>query len=128
MRLIQNIYGEPPPLIMHQRLRLVRIVHIKMRFIIGALFGREPSLPRYWRSNKSPEQQKQVRDACREFIGGHSASPKIAHEHKMKSWEALLHSPTFPEELKNQMRDSHVSLEMSELAVDNILSQRHKTT
>ena len=103
MRLIRNVYGEPASLIMRPRLRLARTLHLKLRFAIQSLFGREPSLPRYWRSEMSPEQQQQVREACREFIGGHSSDPVIAHDHKKRSRDALMDSPTCPEELKKQL-------------------------
>ena len=106
MRLTRNVYGEPAPLIMRPRLRLVRALHLKLRFAIQSLFGREPSLPRYWRSEKSQEDEERVREACREFIGGHSSDLAIADEHKRRSLDALMESPTFPEELKKQLRDN----------------------
>ena len=104
MTLLRTVYGKPPPLIMRPRLRLVRTVHLKLRFAIQSLFRRERSLPRYWHTHMTDADAESVRDACMEFIGGHSADPVIAHEHKMRSWKALLESPTCPEELKKQMQ------------------------
>lgn len=104
MTLIRNVYGKSPPLIMHPRLRLVREMHIKVRFAIQSLFRLDRSLPRYWHTHMTQQDQERIRDACNEFLGGHSSDPMIAHEHKMRSWEALLKSPTCPEELKRQMQ------------------------
>ena len=78
MRLIENVHGEPAPLIMHPRLRLLRLAHLKVRRARCKITGRSYSLPSYWRSEKTPEQREQILRACENFMGAHGPDPASA--------------------------------------------------
>ena len=81
---------------MRPRLRLVRTLHLKLRFVIQSLFGREASLPRYWRAQMTKQDEQRIRDACKEFIGGHAADPKIAHQYKINRGKHYWTAPPSP--------------------------------
>ena len=68
MRLIRNISGEPLPLIMHPRLRLLRLTHLHIRRFSHKMTGRSCQLPNYYRGKKTPEQEEALRTWCKDFI------------------------------------------------------------
>lgn len=106
MRLIKNIYGEPAPLIMHPWLRLLRLAHLKVRRARCKITGQSYSLPSYWRSTKTPEQQERILRACENFMGAHGADPDSAQSYRRRAVEDLLASPTVSAERKEQLRSA----------------------
>ena len=90
MRLIRNIAGEPRPLIMHPRLRRVRKFDRAVRYRFHRFIGTDYRSPRYERSKKTPEQQAEVREACRNFLGSRSPNPQVAAKYRERARQALL--------------------------------------
>ena len=103
MRLIQNIYGEPPPLIMNPRLRLLRLAHLKARRARCKILRQPVALPAYWRSSKTEEQQQEILRACKNFMGAHGTDLDTALHYRKRAIEDLLNSPTVSDERKDQL-------------------------
>ena len=103
MRLLRNVYGEPPPLIMHPRLRILRLAHLRIRRARCKMMRQPVSLPSYWRSSKTTEQQQAIRLACKNFMGVRSADPATASHYRQQALERLLERPTVPEERRRRL-------------------------
>ena len=90
MRLIRNISGEPKPLIMHPRLRRVRAFDRAVRHRFHRIIGTDYRSPRYERSRLTPEQDADLTEACRNFLGSRSPNPQVAAFYEKRARQALL--------------------------------------
>ena len=69
-RLIRNIHGEPPPLIMHPRLRWLVKLDRRARAVWALVTRTRYRRPRYARPLMSAEERALQRESIRNFIGG----------------------------------------------------------
>ena len=90
MPLIRNIQGKPKPLIMHQRLAHVRTFDRAVRFWYYTFTFRYYKSPKYERARQTPEQQAELREACRNFLGSRSPNPEVAQRYQERARQSLL--------------------------------------
>ena len=90
MPLIRNIEGKPLPLIMHQRLRRVRKFDRAARRRFCKFAGLTYKSPGYERSRKTPEQEAELREACRTFLGSRSPNLEVAQRYQERARQSLL--------------------------------------
>ena len=103
-RLIRNIYGEQPPLIMHRRLYWLVKIDRKAR-AVWAFVTRTPyKWPLYTHPQMSAEELALEREAVRNYIGGRSPNPVVARYYRERSRQALLASDNVSENRKQELR------------------------
>lgn len=112
MRLLRNVYGEPPPLVLHPRLRLLRLAHIRVRFTIQRVLGRPHTTPAYMRPNMTEasataaEQEDRLLRACENFMGARGGNADQREAYRARAIEDLIDDHTVPEDRKQRLQDA----------------------
>lgn len=102
-RLIRNIEGERPPLIMHRRMYRVRALDQRLRFVACKALGLKYRRPRYMNSQRTPEQEADLALACESFIGVRSPDPRVARYYFEVGRWILLADPSISDERKRSL-------------------------
>lgn len=122
MRLLRNVYGEPPPLILHPRLRLLRLAHIRARFAVQRVLGRARTTPAYMRPEMAEDyemaghQDDRLLRACENFMGARGGNADQREAYRARAIEDLIADPTVPEDRKERLRDALGDLNPKPLA------------
>ncbi len=112
MRLLRNVYGEPPPLVLNPRLRLLRLAHIRVRFAIQRVLGRPRTAPGYMRPKMTEdggtarEQEDRLLRACENFMGARGGNADQREAYRARAIKDLIADPTVPEDRKERLRDA----------------------
>ena len=103
-RLIRNIHGEPPPLIMHPRLYWLVKLDWNARAVWAFVTRTRYRRPLYTHTLMSAEERALQRESIRNFIGGRSPNPVVARYYRERSRLALLASDNVSESRKQELR------------------------
>ncbi len=111
MRLLRNVYGEPPPMILHPRLRLLRLAHIRVRFAAQRVLRLDPTMPAYMRPEMAEDggtaghQDDELMRACENFMGARGGNADQREAYRARAIEDLIADPTVPEDRKERLRE-----------------------
>lgn len=111
MRLLSNVYGEPPPMILHPRLRLLRLAHIRVKFAIQRALRLDPTMPAYMRPKMAEDggtaghQDDEFLRACENFMGARGGNADQREAYRARAIEDLIADPTVPEDRKERLRE-----------------------
>ena len=77
-RIIRNIEGERPPMIMDRRLLWLCSLDVRLRFRVYKALGMRVRRPRYMTPRRTPEQQARTYLAIESYVGMRSPDPRVA--------------------------------------------------
>ena len=102
-RIIRNIEGERPPLIMERRLSWLRDLDISLRFRVYRALRLRYRRPRYMRAVGTPEQEARTFLAIEAFVGIRSPDPRVARYFRERQRWVLITEPSITDERKRTL-------------------------
>ena len=102
-RLIRNIDGERPPLIMDRRFQRLRVMDEYARYRVRRALRIAYRRPRYLTPRCSPEQEMRGLLAIEAFVGRHSPDPRLVRYYNERSRLLRLANPSVADEIKQRL-------------------------
>ena len=102
-RLVRNIEGERPPLIMEPRLFWLRDLDTALRYRVCRALRIRFRRPRYMLSRGSPEQDARTLSAIEAFVGMRSPDPRVARYFNERRRLIQITNPTNSDEIKRTL-------------------------
>ena len=99
-RLIRNIEGEPPPLIMHPQLSWLRTIDSVVCHRFCSTLGIPFRRPRYMTARRTPVQRARTRLAIEAFVGMRSPDPRLVRYFSERCRLMELTDPTVADDAK----------------------------
>ena len=96
MRLIRNIEGQRPPLIMHRRLWRLRRLDVRIRGLVSRALGMPYTRPRYLSRQRTPEQHERRLLAIESFLCRRSPDQRRARYFQERARLLQLTRPDSP--------------------------------
>lgn len=102
-RLIRNIEGEQPPLIMHRRLSWLRALDTRLRYRVCRSLRLQFRGPQYMLAVGTPEQESRTLLAIEAFVGMRCPDPRVARYFNERRRWVQITDPATSDEVKRTL-------------------------